>query len=131
MFKDCVHVQLLHKRKRDIRNADSDISFSSFKASMLLHCFFFFLSLFGNTNSKMSIFFSIYLFFLPIMANHDPKSSNWCIYYRLVKRTAAFECLCSHSLFLPASMHCLLVTSKQNNDSEWLSIIQSIQNRNV
>lgn len=93
--------------------------------------FFFFLSLFGNTNSKMSIFFSIYLFFLPIMANHDPKSSNWCIYYRLVKRTAAFECLCSHSLFLPASMHCLLVTSKQNNDSEWLSIIQSIQNRNV
>lgn len=56
MFKDCVHVQLLHKRKRDIRNTDSDISFSSFKTSMLLQCFFF-LYLFGNTNSKMSNLF--------------------------------------------------------------------------
>lgn len=45
MFKDCVHVQLLHKRKRDIRNTDSDISFSSFKTSMLLHCFFSFIFL--------------------------------------------------------------------------------------
>lgn len=57
MFKDCVHFQLLHKRKRDITNADSEMSFSSFRTSMLLHCCFFFLSLFGNTNLKMSNFF--------------------------------------------------------------------------